>query len=85
MSKTLVIVPTYNEKESLPKVAERLLQLPVPVDVLIVDGNSPDGTGRIADDLAAKNPAIHVLHQPERNGLAPRLFGRVCLGAGARF
>ncbi|MGA2542217.1 MAG: polyprenol monophosphomannose synthase [Verrucomicrobiota bacterium] len=70
MSKTLVIVPTYNEKESLPKVAERLLQLLVPVDVLIVDGNSPDGTGRIADELAAKSPAIHVLHQPERNGLA---------------
>jgi dolichol-phosphate mannosyltransferase len=70
MSKTLVIVPTYNEKESLPKVAGRLLQLAVPVDLLIVDGNSPDGTGRLADDLAAKNPSIHVLHQPVRNGLA---------------
>jgi len=69
MSKTLVIVPTYNEKENLPNMAERLLKLPVPVELLVVDDGSPDGTGDIADALAARHPTIHVLHRKEKNGL----------------
>ena len=69
MSKTLVIVPTYNERENLPAMAERLARLPVPVDLLVVDDNSPDGTGQIADQLAAKSPSVHVLHRAEKNGL----------------
>jgi dolichol-phosphate mannosyltransferase len=69
MNNTLVIIPTYNERENLPTMAERLAKLPTPVDLLVVDDNSPDGTGQIADDLAAKNPAIHVLHRAEKNGL----------------
>jgi dolichol-phosphate mannosyltransferase len=68
-SKTLVIVPTYNERENLPPMAQRLLALPIPVDLLVVDDNSPDGTGKIADELAAKFPNIHVLHRSEKNGL----------------
>ena len=68
-NKTLVIVPTYNERENLPPMAQRLLGLETPVDLLVVDDNSPDGTGKIADDLAAKHPAIHVLHRAEKNGL----------------
>jgi dolichol-phosphate mannosyltransferase len=69
MNKTLVVVPTYNERENLPPLAQRLLGLPTPVDMLVVDDNSPDGTGKIADELAAKNPSIHVLHRSEKNGL----------------
>jgi len=69
MSKTLIIMPTYNERENLPRMAERLLKLSVPVDLLVVDDNSPDGTGKIADELATKNPQIHVLHRAEKNGL----------------
>ena len=69
MNKTLVIVPTYNERENLPTMAERLLKLPTPVDLLVVDDNSPDGTGKIADELAAKYPWIHVLHRADKNGL----------------
>jgi len=69
MNKTVVVVPTYNERENLPKLAQRLLGLPVPVDMLVVDDNSPDGTGKIADELAAKYPAIHVLHGTEKRGL----------------
>jgi dolichol-phosphate mannosyltransferase len=69
MGKTLVIVPTYNERDNLPPMAGRLLKLPVPVDLLVVDDNSPDGTGKIADELAAKHPSIHVLHRSEKNGL----------------
>jgi len=69
MNRTLVVVPTYNERENLPPLAQRLLALPVNVDMLVVDDNSPDGTGRIADELAAKHSSIHVLHRTEKNGL----------------
>jgi dolichol-phosphate mannosyltransferase len=69
MNKTLVVVPTFNERENLPPLAQRLLGLPVPVDMLVVDDNSPDGTGKIADELAAKYPSIHVLHRAEKSGL----------------
>ena len=49
--------------------AEKLLSLPVKVDMLVVDDNSPDGTGKIADELAARHPEIQVLHRAEKNGL----------------
>jgi len=67
--KTLVIVPTYNERDNLPQLIQRLMALPVTVEVLVVDDNSPDGTGKLADEIAAKNPTIHVLHRQEKNGL----------------
>jgi dolichol-phosphate mannosyltransferase len=69
MNRTLIVVPTYNERENLPELAQRVLFLPVSVDMLVVDDNSPDGTGRIADELAAKHSNIHVLHRTEKNGL----------------
>ena len=69
MNSTLIIVPTVNERENLPRMAERLLSLPVAVDMLVVDGNSADGTGKIADEFAAKHPQIHVLHEQKKNGL----------------
>jgi dolichol-phosphate mannosyltransferase len=69
MNNALIIVPTYDERENLPRMVQTLLALPVAVDVLVVDDNSPDGTGKIADDLAAKNPQINVLHRQEKNGL----------------
>jgi dolichol-phosphate mannosyltransferase len=69
MNKTLVVVPTYNERNNLLPLAQRLLALPVPVDLLVVDDNSPDGTGKLADDLAAEHGSIHVLHREQKNGL----------------
>jgi dolichol-phosphate mannosyltransferase len=69
MNRTLIVMPTYNERENLPRMAQRLLGLPVKVDLLVVDDNSPDGTGRLADELAAKHPEIHVLHRQGKNGL----------------
>src|SRR5438034_4183952 len=69
MNRTLVVVPTYNERENLPPLARRLLGLPIPVDLLVVDDNSPDGTGKIADQLAVEFPAVRVLHRSEKNGL----------------
>lgn len=68
-SDTLVIIPTYNERDNLPQVVERLMALPVAVDMLVVDDNSPDGTGQLADELAARNPRIHVLHRKAKEGL----------------
>lgn len=67
--KTLVIVPTYNERENLPPLVQRLLALPARVDLLVVDDNSPDGTGKLADELAARHPNVFVLHRAEKNGL----------------
>jgi dolichol-phosphate mannosyltransferase len=69
MNKTLVIVPTYNERENLPVMVERLSRLPAPADMLVVDDNSPDGTGRLADELAARNAFLHVLHRSGKEGL----------------
>jgi len=65
----LVIVPTYNERENLPALVERILALPLKVDLLIVDDNSPDGTGKLADELSAKYAVVQVLHRPAKSGL----------------
>jgi len=66
-----VIVPTYNEAENLPKLVSALFALPIPgLKILIVDDNSPDGTGRIADGLAERYPdRISVLHRTGKLGL----------------
>lgn len=69
MNTTLIVMPTYNERENLPRMVARLLSLPVRVDLLVVDDNSPDGTGKLADELAAKHPEVHVLHRAAKNGL----------------
>ena len=84
MNPTLIILPTVNERENLPRVAQKLLTLPAGVDVLVVDGNSSDGTGKIADELAAKHPQIHVLHEQKKTGWAA-LHCRIQMGAGARY
>ena len=65
----LVIIPTYNESESLPGVIERLRRAEPDADVLIADDNSPDGTGLLADELAAHDSHIHVLHRAGKEGL----------------
>lgn len=67
--KVLVITPTYNELESLPVTAKRLRDSAPEVDLLIADDNSPDGTGKLADKLAADDDQIHVLHRPGKGGL----------------
>ena len=69
MNSTLIVMPTYNERENLPRMAQRLLNLPAKVHLLVVDDNSPDGTGRLADELAAEHPEIHVLHRQGKSGL----------------
>ncbi|MDF0530683.1 polyprenol monophosphomannose synthase [Tsukamurella sp. 8F] len=68
-SKTLVIIPTYDELENLPLIVGRLHRAQPGADVLVVDDNSPDGTGEKADEMAAADERIHVLHRTEKNGL----------------
>lgn len=70
MLKTIVVLPTYNEKENLSLMIDALFALNLDnLHVLVVDDNSPDGTGNIADDIAARNPKVSVLHRQEKNGL----------------
>ena len=73
--RALVIVPTYNEAATLPRVAEKLLAAAASCDdeiwLLIVDDNSPDGTGAIADELAAAHANVAVLHRAGKSGLGP--------------
>ncbi len=67
--KVLVVVPTYDERESLPGTLARLRAAVPHADVLVVDDASPDGTGRIADSIAARDAAVHVLHRTGKGGL----------------
>jgi dolichol-phosphate mannosyltransferase len=73
MKKTIVVLPTYNEIENLPLIVEAVFALPVQnLNILVVDDNSPDGTGQLADELAAKLAGrLQVIHRTEKNGLGP--------------
>lgn len=67
--KTVVVVPTYNERSNLEQLIPRVLgQLP-DIELLVVDDGSPDGTGEYADEVAASNDRVHVLHRPGKMGL----------------
>ncbi|MEA5454441.1 polyprenol monophosphomannose synthase [Sinomonas sp. JGH33] len=65
----LTIIPTYNELESLPKTLGRLRSAVPASDVLVADDNSPDGTGALADRIAAEDPQVHVMHRKGKEGL----------------
>jgi dolichol-phosphate mannosyltransferase len=65
-----VVTPTYNEAENLPKLVSALFSLPLDLRMLVVDDNSPDGTGQVADELVAAHPGrVDVLHRPGKLGL----------------
>src|SRR6185295_3648870 len=81
-----LVLPTYNEAENLePLVDASLANLPDSAQILIVDDNSPDGTGEIADRLAATEPRIKALHRARKEGLGPAYVAgfRHALAAGA--
>ncbi|MBI5417336.1 polyprenol monophosphomannose synthase [Candidatus Poribacteria bacterium] len=68
--KAFVVIPTYNEKENIRQITEAILNLNPPFTVLIIDDNSPDGTGEIADKLQKEFPErVHVIHNPGKMGL----------------
>jgi dolichol-phosphate mannosyltransferase len=67
-----VVIPTYNEAENLPLIVPEVLDQDARIEVLVVDDASPDGTGKIADDLAERSPGrVHVLHREGKRGLGP--------------
>ncbi len=65
----LVMVPTYNEMENLPRKVPKVLAQDERIEILVIDDASPDGTGALADEMAAENPRIHVLHRTAKKGL----------------
>ena len=67
--KTLVIIPTYNESENIGRIVPLVLEKDVSIHVLIVDDNSPDGTGQIADEMANQDERISVIHRQSKSGL----------------
>ena len=80
-----VVVPTYNEAESLPELVAALRALPVALSLLVVDDNSPDGTGQLAKGLAADDASIHVLQRKAKEGLRSAYLDgfRLALAEGA--
>jgi dolichol-phosphate mannosyltransferase len=69
MNPALVIVPTYNERDNLEPITRAILAADPRLDVLVVDDNSPDGTGQLADALAAREPRLRVFHREKKEGL----------------
>jgi dolichol-phosphate mannosyltransferase len=65
----LVVIPTYNEAVNLPVIVPQILEQDPRLEVLVVDDNSPDGTGQLADEMAAADARVHVLHRPGKGGL----------------
>ena len=67
--RALVLIPTYNEAINLPKLVPQVLAQDERLEVLVIDDNSPDGTGQLADGLARADPRVHVLHREAKQGL----------------
>lgn len=67
--RSLIILPTYNERENIESIVSAILRQSADFDVLVVDDNSPDGTGQIADALSAENSRVQVMHRAEKQGL----------------
>lgn len=84
MKEVLVFTATYNEADNIVSLVEDVFAALPECEMLVVDDNSPDGTGKILDDLAAKNPRLHVIHRPGKNGLgtAHKLGMRYALDEG---
>ncbi len=84
LGQVLVIIPTYNERDNIEPILARVAASVPDAHVLIVDDASPDGTGKIADELAAADPRIHVMHRTTKTGLGGAYIAGFRLGAGAR-
>ena len=69
LGRVVMVVPTYNERDNLAWIVGRVRSANPDVDVLVVDDDSPDGTGKLADELAAADPQVTVLHRTEKTGL----------------
>ncbi len=83
-ARALIIVPTYNELENLPLLVEAVFAVVPEVHILVVDDGSPDGTGALADRLAAEDPRVSVLHRKGKLGLGTAYIAGFPLGARTR-
>jgi dolichol-phosphate mannosyltransferase len=84
--RTLAIIPTYNERENLPLIVERLNRARPDVHILIVDDASPDGTGELADELSLANPdRVHVMHRTAKDGLGAAYLAGFAWGLGRQY
>jgi dolichol-phosphate mannosyltransferase len=84
---TLVVIATYNEIENLPRLVERILQVPADVHILVIDDASPDGTGRWCDEKAASEPRLRCVHRPGKEGIGTATLAglRYALQRGYRY
>ena len=73
--RSVIVLPTYNERENIESIVAAILSQSDDFDVLVVDDNSPDGTGEMVDRLAADNPRVQVMHRPEKRGLGTAYIG----------
>lgn len=69
MDRLAIVIPTYNERENIGSLVDSILGLGLDICVIIVDDNSPDGTGSLVDELASKHAGVHVIHRPSKLGL----------------
>jgi len=85
VQRVVVVIPTYNEAENLPLLVPRVLEQDPSISILVVDDSSPDGTGKLAEELAASTGRLHVLHRAQKQGLgaAYRAGMRRALDLGA--
>ncbi len=79
----LVVIPTYNERENIEALVQALLSLPLPIEVVVVDDHSPDGTGELVKAMADRDPRVHGIHRPAKLGLGTAYvagfrFGLAC-------
>lgn len=87
LSKRIVIIPTYNEIENIDLITQAVFELPLAFDVLIVDDNSPDGTGKRVKELQQRHPGLKLLERREKNGLGTAYIAgfKWCLENGYEF
>jgi len=84
--RTLAIIPTYNERENLPVIVERVHKVLPAVHILVVDDGSPDGTGDLADQLALADPdRIHVMHRTAKDGLGAAYLAGFAWGLSRQY
>jgi dolichol-phosphate mannosyltransferase len=85
LGRVLVIIPTYQERENVSPIVARVRSAVPDADILIADDNSPDGTGKIADELAASDDHVQVLHRPAKNGLGAAYVAGFAIGLAAGY
>ncbi|HEX6693512.1 MAG TPA: polyprenol monophosphomannose synthase [Longimicrobiales bacterium] len=85
IQRALVIIPTYNERENIPRIVPMVLAVDPRLDVLIIDDGSPDGTGAVADELAAGDSRVNVLHRSGKLGLGTAYLAGFAWGIERRY